>query len=412
MAKLNDNLLTAIDLGSAKTVAIVAEVTEGGLRYRAHGIAESRGSRRGMIVDLEKAGASVQRAVEKAENLVGAPVERAVVGVAGPHIRGINSQGGIQLGSRARDITRDDIRQVIERARAITLPPDREVLHVMPQDFIVDDQPGIHDPEGMPGTKLEVRVHLITSATVAAQNAVTALNLAGIEVEERAFEARASGDAVLRPDERELGVCLMDIGAGSTDLEVIYEGAVVHTGSIPLSGHHFTNDLAVGLCTPLGDAENIKRHFGGAVVTRIPETNEIEVPSVGDRPARMMSQRLVAEYIEPRARELFELTRDHLRQAGVLEYDGRGMCNTGFVLTGGGARLAGLPDIVESVLHKPARIGVPSSLSKMPSELAEPEFATVIGLLLYGYVARVTRGKSSEQGPLAKIRSLIARART
>lgn len=411
MGKQSDNLLTAIDVGSAKTVVMIAEITDSGLRYRGHGISESRGSRRGLIVDLEKASKSVQKAVEQAENLAGAPVERAIVGVAGPHIRGINSQGGIPLGNRSRDVTRDDIRQVIERARAISLPADREVLHVMPQDFLVDEQPGIHDPEGMPGTKLEVRVHLITSATVAAQNAVTALNLAGVEVEERAFEARASADAVLRPDERELGVCLMDIGAGSTDLVVIYEGAVVHTGSVPVGGHHFTNDLAVGLCTPLGDAENIKRHFGCAVVTRIPEANEIEVPSVGDRPARMMSQRLVAEYIEPRARELFELTRDHLRQAGVLEFDGRGMCNTGFVLTGGGARLTGLPDIVESVLHKPSRIGVPSSLSRMPSELAEPEFSTVIGLLLYGYVARATRGKTSEQGPLAKLKSLLAKAR-
>jgi cell division protein FtsA len=411
MGKQSDNLLTAIDVGSAKTVAMIAELTESGLRYRGHGIAESRGSRRGLIVDLDKAAASVRIAVEQAETLAVAPVERAVVGVAGPHIRGVNSQGGITLGSRPRDITRDDIRQVIERARAVSLPPDREVLHVMPQDFIVDGQAGIHDPEGMPAIKLEARVHLITSATVVAQNVVTALNLAGIEAEERAFEARASADAVLRPDERELGVCLMDIGAGSTDLIVIHEGAVVHTGAVAVSGHHFTNDLAVGLCTPVGDAENIKRHFGCAVVTRIPEANEIEVPSVGDRPARMMEQRLVAEYLEPRARELFELTRDHLRQAGVLEMDGRGMCNTGFVLTGGGARLAGLMDIVESVLHKPSRIGVPSSLSKMPSELAEPEFATVIGLLLYGYVTRMTRGKANEQGPLAKIKSLLARAR-
>jgi len=411
MAKQNANLLTAIDIGSSKTIAMIAEITEGGLRFRAHGIAESRGTRRGLIVDLDKAAAGVQKAVEQAENTVGAPIERAVVGVAGSHIRGINSQGGIPLGTRARDITRDDIRQVIERARAVSLPTDREVLHVMPQDFIVDGQSGIHDPEGMPGMKLEVRVHLITSAAVAAQNVVTALNLAGIEVEERAFEARASGDAVLRPDERELGVCLMDIGAGSTDIEVIYEGAVVHTGSIPLCGHHFTNDLAVGLCTPVAAAESIKRSFGSAMVTSIPEANEIEVPSLGDQAARMVSQRLVAEYIEPRARELFEMTRDHLRQSGMLDQDGRGMCNTGFVLTGGGARLPGLADIIESVLHKPSRVGMPSSLPKMPAELAEPEFSTVIGLLLYGYVARMTRGKSSESGPFAKLKSFLAKAR-
>ncbi|HYG98618.1 MAG TPA: cell division protein FtsA [Terriglobales bacterium] len=411
MSKQSENLLTAIDVGSAKVVAVVAEVTDGGLRYRGHGIADSRGSRRGLIVDLDKAVSSVQKAVEQAENATGAAVERAVVGVAGPHIRGLNSQGGITIGSRPRDISKEDIKQVIERARAVSLPPDREILHVMPQDFIVDDQHGIHDPEGMPGMKLEARVHLITSATVAAQNVVTVLNLAGIEVEDRAFEARASADAVLKQDERELGVCVIDIGAGSSDLMVVHEGVVVHTGVIPIGGYHFTNDLAVGLCTPVGDAEMIKRSFGCAVVTRIPEANEIEVPSVGDRPPRMMAQRLVAEFLEPRARELFEMTRDHLRQAGVIDPSGRGFCNTGFVLTGGGARLAGLADIVESVLHKPSRVATPASLPKMPAELAEPEFATVIGLLLYGYLARMTRATKHESGPFRRLKSFFARAR-
>jgi cell division protein FtsA len=263
----------------------------------------------------------------------------------------------------------------------------------------------------MPGIKLEARVHLVTGATVAAQNVVTVLNLAGVEVEDRAFEARASADAVLKQDERELGVCIMDIGAGSSDLMVVHEGVVVHTGVVPIGGYHFTNDLAVGLCTPVHDAELIKRNFGCAVVTRIPEANEIEVPSVGDRPPRMMGQRLVAEYLEPRARELFEMTRDHLRQAGIVDQSGRGLCNTGFVLTGGGARMPGLPDIVESVLHKPARVATPASFPKMPVELAEPEFATVIGLLLYGYLARMTRSRSNDAGSLGKLKSLLARAR-
>lgn len=410
MAKPKDNLLTAIDVGSSKTVAMVAEITEGGLRYRAHGIAESRGSRKGAIVDLEKAAKSVQKAVEQAENLAGVAVETAVVGVAGPQIRGINSQGGITLGARPRDVTRDDIRQVIEKARAVSLPPDREILHVMPQDFIVDDQSGVHDPENMPGMKLEARVHLVTTANVALQNAVTALNLAGVEVEERAFEARAAADAVLRSDERELGVCLLEMGAGSTDLIVIHEGAVIHTGAIPIGGHHFTNDLAVGLCTPLADAENIKRHFGHAVVTRIPEANEIEVPQVGDRPPLMEQQRRAVEILESRARELFELTRDHLRQAGMLEADGRGFCSTGFVLTGGASRLPGLGEIVDSVLRKPSRVGLPAPLPKMPAELVEPEFATVIGLLLYGYVTRTMRAKTGEDGPFARIKKFLARA--
>ncbi len=404
MAKQKDNLLTAIDLGSSKTVALMAEITDGGLRYRAHGIAPSRGSRKGIIVDLEKAADSVRKAVAKVETLAEAPVERAVVGVAGPHIRGVDSHAAITLGA-SKDITRADVRQALEQARGVSLPPDRVVLHLLQQDFKVDDQAGIHDPEGMRATRLEARVHLVTAASGSAQNFVTALNLAGIEVEDNAYEARAAADAVLRNDERELGVCLVDIGAGTTDLIVFHESVVVHTGVVPLGGDHFTNDIAVGLRTPLADAEKIKRMFGCAVVTRIPEANEIEVPSVGDRPSRMMSQRLLGEIIEPRARELFELVRDHLRHAGVLD-----LCGTGFVLTGGGARLPAMIDVVDSVVHVPARVGLPSPIAKMPAELAEPEFAAVIGLLLYGYVTRMTRSKP-EAGALSKLKALFARAK-
>ncbi len=404
MAKQKDNLLTAIDVGSAKTVAIMAEITDGGLRYRAHGIAPSRGSRKGIIVDLDKAAESVRNAVTKVETLAGAAVERAVVGVAGPHIRGVDSHAAITLGT-AKDITRADVRQALEQARGVSLPPDRVVLHLLQQDFKVDDQAGIHDPEGMRASRLEARVHLVTAASGAAQNFVTALNLAGIEVEDNAYEARAAADAVLRNDERELGVCLADIGAGTTDLIVFHESVVVHTGVVPLGGDHFTNDIAVGLRTPLADAEKIKRMFGCAVVTRIPEANEIEVPSVGDRPSRMMSQRMLGEIIEPRARELLELVRDHLRHAGVLD-----LCGTGFVLTGGGARLPALSDVVDSVIHLPARVGLPSPIPKLPAELAEPEFATAIGLLLYGYVTRMTRSKP-EPGTLSKLKALFARAK-
>jgi cell division protein FtsA len=405
MAKQKDNLLTAIDVGSAKTVAIMAEVTDGGLRYRAHGISQSRGSRKGIIVDLDKAAESVQKAVAKVEALAEAPVERAVVGIAGPHIRGVDSHAAITLGAAPKDITRADVRQALEQARGISLPPDRVILHLLQQDFKVDDQAGIHDPEGMRATRLEARVHLVTAASGPTQNFVTVLNLAGIDVEDNAYEARAAADAVLRGDERELGVCLADIGAGTTDLIVFHEGVVVHTGVVPLGGDHFTNDIAVGLRTPLADAESIKRMFGCAVVTRIPEGNEIEVPSVGDRPSRMMSQRLLGEIIEPRAREMFELIRDHLRQAGVLD-----LCGTGFVLTGGCARLPALIDIVDSVIHVPARVGLPSPIPKLPAELAEPEFATVIGLLLYGYVTRITRTKP-ETGTLSKLKALFARAK-
>ncbi len=403
MTKANPNLLTAIDVGSAKTCALMAETTDNGLRYCAHGVADSRGSRKGVIVDLEKAVASVQKAAEEAENAAGAPIEHALIGVAGAHIRGLNSQGGISLGSRAREITRDDIRSAVERARAITLPGDRQVLHLLPQEFILDDQPGVREPSGMIGCKLEVKVHVVTANASATQNVVTVLNRAGIHVDDTVFEALACADAVLRPDERELGACVVELGAGSTDVVVFHEGAVVHTGAVPIGGDHFTNDVAVGLRTPLAEAEKIKKMFGGAVVTRIPEGNEIEVPSVGDRPSRLIAQRLLGEVLEPRARELFELLRDNLRQAGVLE-----LCTAGTILTGGGARLPHMAEIAEAVLHRPSRLACPTALARMPAALAEPEFATAIGLILYGYRSRLAHG-GPEPGLAAKLKSMFAR---
>src|SRR5512140_2123077 len=295
MGNQQGNFLTAIDVGSAKTCALVAELTDAGLRYRGHGVADSRGSRKGVIVELDKAVASIQKAVEAAEDIAGAAVEHAIVGVGGAHVRGVNSHGGISLGTRPREIGRDEIRQAVDRARAIPLPADREILHLLPQEFILDDQAGVHDPMGMMAARLEVRVHMVTAATSATQNVITAVNRAGVHVDDTVLEPLAGADAVLRSDERELGVCLADIGAGSTDLIVFHEGAVAHTGVVPVGGDHFTNDVAVGLRTPLADAEKIKRMFGCAVVTRIPESTEIEVPSVGDRPARLMSQRLLGD---------------------------------------------------------------------------------------------------------------------
>jgi len=403
MGKEQPNLLVAIDVGSAKVCAIAAEITETGVRYRGHGLAESRGTRKGVIVDLDKAVASIQRASELAENLAEAAVESAVVGIAGPHIRGVNSRGGVALGARSREITRDDVRSAVERARNVALPPDREVLHLLPQEFILDDHNGIRDPAGMVGSKLEVQVHLATAAATATQNIVTAVNRAGIQVDDTVYEPLAAADALLRSDERELGVCLCDLGAGSTDVIVFFEGAVAHTGVVPIGGDHFTNDLAVGLRTPLHEAEKIKKLFGNALVTRVPEGNEIEVPAVGDRPSRLMPQRLLAEILEPRAYELFEMLRDHLRQAGVLE-----LCGAGSVLTGGGARLPSLVEVAETVLRKPARLGKPSPLSKMPASLAEPEFAAAVGLVFYGHRTRLARGPQ-EQGIGAKLKSLFAR---
>ncbi len=406
MAKQDSNLLTAIDLGSAKTCAVVAEITETGLRYRGHGIAESRGTRRGMIVDIDKVVASVHRAVEEAEGMIERPIEHASVGVGGPHIRGVGSQGGVQLGSRPREITREDVRGAVEKARSISLPEDRQALHLLPQEYIVDEQGGVQDPLGMVGKKLSVRAHLVTASISATQNIVTVLNKAGIHVDDTVLEPLACADAILRSDEREMGVCLVDIGAGSTDLIVLHEGAVQHTGFVPVGGDHFSNDVAVGMRTPLGAADTIKRQFGCAVVLQIPESTEIEVPSVGDRPSRMMQQRLLGEILEPRACELMEMLRDHLRQAGVLD-----LCGAGLVLTGGGARLPGLVDIVDQVFCKPGRVGYPAAIAKLPADLAAPEYATAIGLLLYAYRSRMARSSPDQNGIKSRLRGLFARSR-
>ena len=402
MGSQTENLLTVIDIGSAKTCVMVAEVNEYALRYRGHGISDSRGMRKGVIADLDKAVDSIKKAVEEAENVAQAPVEHAIVGVAGSHIRGVNSHGGIALGGRTREISRDDVRAAVEKARTIPLPEDREPLHLLPQEFIVDGQPGVHDPAGLMGKKVEVRVHMVTASGTATQNVVTAANRAGIHVDDTVYEALACADSVLQTDERELGVCLADIGAGSTDLIVFYEGVVIHTGAVPIGGDHFTNDVAVGFRTPIPDAESIKKMFGCSMVTRIPEGNEIEVPSVGDRPSRLVQQRMLGEILEPRARELMELLREHLRQAGVYELLGAGV-----VFTGGGARMNSLIDTAEDMLRRPARLGYPVPIAKLPSNLLEPEFSTVIGMILYGHRARQARG-NVDRGFGARLKALFA----
>jgi cell division protein FtsA len=392
MANQYQRLLTAIDVGSAKTCVLVAETTDGGLRYRGHGVSESRGSRKGVIVDLEKAVGSIQKAVEQAEDVVGAPIEHALLGVAGAHVRGVNGHGGVSFGTRPREITRDEIRLAVDKARAISLPADREILHLLPQEFILDDQTAVHDPLGMMATRLEVRVHIVTAASSATQNVVTVVNRAGVHVDDTVFEPLACADAVLRADERELGVCLAEVGAGSTSLIVFQGSAVAHTAVIPIGGDHFTSDVSLGLSTPVAEAEKIKKLYGNAIATLVPEGNEVEVPSVGDRPSRLISQRMVGEILEPRARELFEMLRDNLRQTGMLD-----LCAGGVVLSGGASRLPGSLDIAESVLRRPVRLSWPTPLAKMPATLAEPEYATVLGMIFYGHRARLARGIQDER---------------
>jgi cell division protein FtsA len=400
-----DNLITVLDAGSSKSCVLVAELIDGVLRYRGHGVETSKGMRRGVISDLGPAAEAIDAAALRAEKTTKAPIETAVVGVGGPHMRGMNSQGGINMGSRMKEITKEDVRAAIDRARSISLAPDREVLHLLPQQFILDDQGGIHDPVGMVGNRLEVGLHLVTCSGSAAQNVVTCANRAGLEVLDTVFEGIAAAEAVLSADERELGVCLADIGAHSTEIAVYFEGAVAHTAVLPIGGDHFTNDLAVGLQVSVEEAEQLKRMYGSCVVTSIPQLNEIEVGgnlATGGHQARMVRQRFLAEILEPRAREMLTMLRDNLRHGGVLEAMG-----SGCVFTGGGAHLAGLLDNAESTLRVPARIGYPVPLSRMPPELAKPEFSAAIGLLLYTQRTQAKRA-ADEQGLKQKLLSMFA----
>ena len=375
-----DNTVTVIDVGSAKTVALICQAGDGGLRYRGHAVVESRGSRKGVITELDKAVQSIHKAIEEAERVAECSVGNGVVCVGGAHIKGVTSRGGITLGHQAREVTRDDVRETVERARSVTLPADREILHLLPKEFILDDQSGVRDPVGMMGRRLEVNLHMVTASGSAMQNVISAVNRAGLHVDNVVYEALMSADCILRADEKELGVCLADIGAGSTDVIVYSDGMVAHTGVVPVGGDHFTNDVSVGLRTPLAAAEQIKREYGHALSDQVPGDEEIEVPAVGERPSRMMSRRFLAEIIEPRATELCDLLRQHLKQAGVLE-----LCNAGVVLTGGGSRLEGLREACDKVLDLPARLASPHPLAGLPPRLVEPEFATVIGLAMYAH---------------------------
>jgi cell division protein FtsA len=399
MSQKQDNMIVVLDIGSAHTRVLAADLNEGSLRYRGHGVVESAGMRKGLISDLAPAARAVKAANEQAENMARANIDVCVVGVGGPHIRGINTNGGFELGSRMREITRDDVRTAVERARAVERPPDREILHLLPRQFILDGQPGIFDPVGMVGARLEVDLHIATCSGSALQSTVTCANRAGLEVTEAVLESIASAEATLSADERELGVCLLDIGAHSSDLAVFFEGAVAHTASVPIGGAHFTNDLAVGLQMPVAQAEELKRQYGNVVVTSVPQLAEIEVQNPQPQSLRL---RAIAEILEPRARELLYFVKESLRQGAVVEALGAGC-----VLTGGGAMMPGMLDVTESQLRVPARTGLPVRLSHMPGELVHPGFSTAIGMLLYAHRTRVTR--AAENNSLrAKLRAIFA----
>jgi cell division protein FtsA len=354
MTQRSEDLLTVLDAGSSKIRVLVAELHEGALRYRAHSVINAEGMRKGLISDLGPASRAFNLAFTEAEQMAQAVIANCVVGLGGSHVRGVNSQGGISLGSRLREITREDVRAAVERARSVSLPADREVLHLLPQQFILDEQPGIHDPIGMIGNRLEVNLHIATCSASAAQSVITCANKAGLEVSDTIFEGIAAAEATVSADERELGACLIDIGAASTELVVFFEGAVAHTAVIPIGGDHFTNDLAVGLHVPVQEAEALKLEYGHCVVTSVPSSCELEMIAGGNQVVRTIKQRQLCEILEPRARELFQMLRENLRQGGVL-----GALGAGCILTGGGARLAGLLEVAESLLRVPARLGYP-----------------------------------------------------
>ncbi|HXP22658.1 MAG TPA: cell division protein FtsA [Candidatus Sulfotelmatobacter sp.] len=403
MAK-KDRYLVGLDIGSTKTCALLAEMENEQVRFLALGAAESKGLRKGLIVNLDSTVSSIRRAVEEAEGVANVPVESAVIGVAGSHVRGVNSRGAIPLGPRARDIERDDVRRAIDTARNIALPEDREVLHVLPHEFIVDAQDGIRDPVGMVGQRLEANVHIVTSSIAATQNLVTAANRAGILINDTVFEPLASAEACLTQDERDLGCCLMDIGGGTTEMIVYGGGVVRHTGAVAIGGDHFTNDLAVGLRTPIPEAERIKRHHGCAAAHLLHNDGAIEIAGVGDRPPRTVFSRMLTEIIEPRALELLTLIGEELRRAGLDQ-----QIPAGFVMAGGGARLNGLLELAEEGFHLPARIAEPRGMLELPEQVAQPEYATAVGLVLYAAKAR----KAAAQRPgnlVSKLRSMFAGA--
>ena len=403
MAK-REKYLVGLDIGSTKTCVLIAEIDDEQVRFLALGAAESKGLRKGLIVNLDSTVSSIRRAVEEAEGVANVPVESAVIGVAGNHVRGVNSRGGVTLGQRSRDIEREDVRRAIDAARNITLPDDREVLHVLPHEFLVDAQEGIRDPVGMVGQRLEANVHLVTSSAAATQNLVTAANRAGILISDTVLEPLASAESCLTQDEREMGCCLLDIGGGTTELIVYGGGVVRHTSAVAVGGDHFTNDLAVGLRTPIPEAERIKRHHGCAASSMLLENGAIEIASVGDRPPRTIFSHMLTDIIEPRAQELLALIRDDLRRAGLDK-----QIPAGFVLAGGGAKLHGLIELAEQSFHLPMRIAEPKGLGDLPEQVAQPEYATVVGLVVYGAKAR--RSAPPRSGNLvSKLKSMFAGA--
>ena len=375
--KPEKELIVGLDIGTSKVVAIVAKVQDDGeLEVIGFGSHPSHGLKRGVVVNIEATVNSIQRAVEEAELMAGCEIHSVYTGIAGSHIRSLNSHGIVAI--RDREVGRSDVERVIDAARAVAIPADQRVLHVLPQEFIIDGQEGIRDPIGMSGVRLEARVHIVTGAASAAQNIVKCVQRCGREVEDIVLEQLAASYAVLTEDEKELGAALIDIGGGTTDIAVFHDGAIKHTAVIPIAGDQVTNDIAISLRTPTQYAEEIKIKYACALSQLANSDETIEVPSVGDRPPRRLARQTLAEVVEPRYEELFTLVGNELRRSGFQE-----MIAAGIVITGGSSKMEGAVELAEEVFHMPVRLGMPQYVQGLGEIVRNPIHATGVGILLY-----------------------------
>lgn len=402
MAKRTDrNIIVGLDIGTSKVAAIVAEHTvDDEIDIIGIGVAPSKGLKKGVVVNLESTVFSIQRAIEEAELMAGCQIQSVFAGIAGSHIKSLNSHGIVAI--REKEVTQYDIDRVIDSARAVAIPADQKILHILPQEFLIDQQEGIKEPIGMSGIRLEAKVHMVTGSVSAAQNIIKCIRKCGLEVEDIVLEQLASCTSVLTEDEKELGVCLIDIGGGTTDIAVFSEGAIKHTAVIPIAGDQVTNDIAVALRTPTKSAEEIKQENACALTQLANAEKMIDVPSIGDREPRKISVQNLAEIIEPRYEELMLLVQAELRRSGYEDLIAAGM-----VLTGGSSKVKGLVDLAEEIFHMPVRMGVPQHVSGLTDVVQNPIYSTGVGLLLYGrdHLGRTEKFNSSGQGLLATMKS-------
>jgi cell division protein FtsA len=373
----NDDIIVGLDIGTTKICAVVGEATGGAINIIGIGTHPSIGLRKGVVVNIESTVESIKKAVEEAELMAGCEISSVYAGIAGGHITGFNSRGIVAI--KGPEITQHDVDRVVDAARAVAIPMDREVIHVLPQEYIVDDQTGIQNPLGMTGVRLEAKIHIVTGAVTSAHNIVKCANRAGLDVCDIVLESLASGEAVLTDEEKELGTGLLDLGGGTTDLAVFSEKNIKHTFVLALGGNNLTNDIAVGLRAPIAEAEKIKKKFGSCVARRIQGEETLEVPGMGGGKTRQLPRQILGEILEPRMEEIFALVKREIYRAGM-----ENMITSGVVVTGGTALLDGMTEVAESILEVPVRLGKPIGISGLVDVVNNPMYATGVGLVLFG----------------------------